>query len=130
MPKAQKVRAMPKFEPAPPELIRLFEGAIKDFPQAEERKMFGYPAAVINGQMFSSLFGENMMLRLSQADREKFLREYKSKLFEPMPGRPMKEYVLVPLQVRESPALLKGWLTRSSKYAESLPPKVKGKKAR
>ncbi len=128
MPKPTKPRAMPKFTPAPADLVHLFETAINDIPQAETRKMFGYPAAFVQGQMFAFLFGDGMMLRLSEADRARFLQEYKSKLFEPVPGRPMKEYVSVPEHVRKSPALLKVWLDRSSEYAESLPPKAKRRK--
>ncbi len=123
-------KAMPKFTPAPAGLVSKFENTLKDFPMAEQRKMFGYPAAFVNGQMFASLFQDNMMLRLPEGERNQFLAEFKTKLFEVMPGRPMKEYVLVPPALLSSPAKLKGWVQKALAHAQSLPPKVKTKKAR
>ena len=125
--KATKSRAMPKFTRAPDSLVQSFGHAMQDFPMAEQRKMFGYPAAFINGQMFAGLFGDRMMLRLSETDRAKFMAEFETGLFEPMPGRPMKEYVLVPPSVLQAPAVLETWLNRALAYARSLPPKRKSK---
>ena len=118
-------RAMPKFTKAPEENVRLFENAMKDFPMMETCKMFGYPAAFVNGQMVGGLFGDGMMMRLSEPDRAKFIDEFKTKLFEPMPGRPMREYVSVPASVLKSPKQLSAWLTKAMEYCRSLPPKVK-----
>ncbi len=117
-----KPRTMPKFTPAPDALVERFVGAIGEFPEAELRKMFGYPAAFVNGQMFAGLFGENMMLRLSSQDRA-LLSKKGAKPFEPMPGRVMTEYVVVPDPVLKSPRQLSGWLGKSIDYARSLPPK-------
>jgi len=110
--------------------MHVFQNAMKDFPMAEQRKLFGYPAAFVNGQMFTGLYRGNMILRLADTDRAKFIAEYKTKLFEPMPGRPMKEYVLVPQTILKSPTLLTAWVGRALAYAQSLPPKVKAKKTR
>ena len=44
------------------------------------------------------------------------------KPFEPMPGRIMKEYVLVPKEMIRSRGL-KAWIGRSLSYASALPPK-------
>jgi len=126
MPKAKK--PMPKFTKAPEEMAQLFERAMKDFPMAEQRKMFGYPAAFVNGNMFTGLFQDEMFLRLNDDDRAAIRKEYGTPLFEPMPGRPMRGYVLVPRYVRNSPRLLRTWLTKGMEYGESLPPKVKKRK--
>jgi TfoX/Sxy family transcriptional regulator of competence genes len=123
--KTSKSRAMPKFTRAPDSLVQAFGRAMQDFPMAEQRKMFGYPAAFVNGQMFAGLFGDRMMLRLSESDRAKFMAKFETGLFEPMPGRPMKEYVLVPSAVLQAPAALRIWLNRALDYARSLPPKRK-----
>ncbi len=116
---------MPKFTKAPAENVRLFENAMKDFPMMETRKMFGYPATFINGQMVGGLFGDGMMMRLSESDRAKFIAEYKTKLFEPMPGRPMREYVSVPPTLLKSSKQLSAWLTKAMEYTKSLPAKRK-----
>src|SRR5512143_121185 len=112
-------RVMPAFTKAPDEMVRLFENALKDFPMATQRKMFGYPAAFVNGNMFAGLFQEEMFLRLSDEDRAAIRKEYGTPLFEPMPGRPMRGYVLVPRYVLKSPRLLRTWLTKGMEYAKA-----------
>ena len=84
--------------------------------------MFGYPVAFTKTQMFASLFQDKMIVRLSDADREALGRDG-ARPFEPMPGRPMREYVVVPEAVRESPSTLRSWLAKAQAYAGSLPPK-------
>lgn len=118
-------RIMPSFTKAPDDLVRTFENAMKDFPSADQRKMFGYPSAFINGNMFAGLFQEEMFLRLSDEDRASIRAQYGTSLFEPLPGRPMRGYVLVPRHVLNSPKLLKTWLAKGMEYTMSLPPKVK-----
>ena len=118
---------MPSFTKAPDDLVEKFESAMKDFPAATPRKMFGYPSAFINGNMFAGLFQEEMFLRLSDEDRAAIRSEYGTSLFEPIPGRPMRGYVLVPRYVLNSPQLLKTWLAKGMAYASSLPPKAKRK---
>ncbi len=130
MAKTSRARAMPKFTPAPAALAAVFESTLKDFPMAERRKMFGYPAGFVDGKMFAGLFQNDMMLRLPEAERDRFIAEFKTRLFEVMPGRVMKEYVLVPPALLKSPAALKRWMGKALAYTQSLPPKVKAKKGR
>ncbi len=125
MAKATKPRAMPRFTPAPAALVSTFERALKDFPMAQQRKMFSYPAAFVDGKMFAALFQSSMTLRLPEEERTKFLAEFKTGLLEVMPGRPMKEYVVVPPAVLKSPGTLKRWLAKALAYTQSLPPKTK-----
>ncbi|MEK7328704.1 MAG: TfoX/Sxy family protein [Chloroflexota bacterium] len=122
-PKSQTPK-MEKFKPAPDWIKELFADTLGDFPMAEQRKMFGYPCAFVNGQMFVGVFGDKLMMRLAEAERAKFLKLEGAKQFEPMPGRAMKEYVEVPDEILKS-AELKKWLKKSLAYAQSLPPKVK-----
>ncbi len=125
MPRVAQTKETIKFTRAPEELVRLFENVMKDFPMANQRKVFGYPAAFVNGQMFTGLHQDHMILRLSEPDRVRFIAEHKTRLFEPMPGRPMKEYVLVPPDMLKSASRLNAWVTKALAYAESLPPKTK-----
>jgi hypothetical protein len=94
--------------------------------------MFGYPSCVVGGNMFMGLFADSMILRLAGPDREELLRESGAHTFEPMPGRPMKEYVVAPPAMVDSVAI-EEWVTRSFEYARSLPAKkpkpAKGKPA-
>jgi hypothetical protein len=45
-----------------------------------------------------------------------------------MPGRGMKEYVVVPPQMLKNITALKKWIKRSLEYASDLPPKEKSKR--
>jgi TfoX/Sxy family transcriptional regulator of competence genes len=122
-----KKEAMPKWERSPDELVSDFAAYIGSIADAVTRKMFGYPAAFVNGQMFAGLFADDMILRLSETDRAAFVAQTGATPFEPMPGRAMREYVVVPEEVRASPALAH-WLEWSARYARSLPPKAAKKR--
>ncbi len=130
MPKESKARSMPKWQAAPAEMVSTFERAMADVPQAQVRKMFGYPAAFVNGQLFAGLFQDKMFLRLSADDLALCLKSKGAAPFEPMPGRPMRAYAVVPRSVLKSKAQLNGWLGKAFAYASTLPPKEKPTKAR
>ena len=87
--------------------------------------MFGYPCAFVQGNLFMGLFEQSMMLRLCETDRATFLALDGAGPFEPMAGRPMKEYALVPVEMLRRPDELTAWVRRSLDYAASLPPKEK-----
>src|SRR5262249_43711000 len=97
-----KKREMPKWTKAPESLMVTFSNAVERLPTLEARKMFGYPAAFVNGNMFAGLFQSSMIVRLSEDDR----RRSGAPAFEPMPGRPMREYVVVPKDVLGSSTAL------------------------
>jgi len=112
------------WKPAPAELCELIHSALAGFDC--QKKMFGYPAYFVNGNMFTGLHEDRVILRLSQQDREAILAGGKKAVqFEPMPGRPMKQYVVVLEPVYKDPVLFHEWLDRSFKYAASLPAKEK-----
>jgi len=122
---AAKSRPMPKFAPAPEWITELFSNLMRDYPQAERRKMFGYPSAFVNGNMACGVFADRMMVRLSEADQAKFLKLPKAKLFEAMPGHPMKNYVEIPREMIRTRVELKKWVKKGMAYTETMPPKVK-----
>lgn len=121
-------KSMPAFTKAPEEMVRLFDDALREFPMARTRKVFGYPAGFIDGNMFAGLFQDEMFFRLADDDRAAIRKEYGTKLFEPIPGRPMRGYVLVPRYILKSPREMRTWLTKAIEYAKSLPPKVKNQR--
>jgi TfoX/Sxy family transcriptional regulator of competence genes len=122
-------KPMPKWRKSPEELARTFEAAVKPMPGAELRKMFGYPCAFVNGQMFAGLHQENMIVRLGPEERAAFLALPGASQFEPMAGRPMREYVVFPPEVIEAPGELSAWLEKGIAYAAALPAKVAKAKA-
>ena len=107
---------------SPQELIDLFASVVPG-PPAVQRRMFGYPAGFINGNMFMGLFQDDMVLRLPESLREEFLKRDGAKIFEPMPGRPMREYVTVPPRLMANKKELASWVSRALEYGEFLKPK-------
>ena len=125
MPSSKKVsRPTRKWEPAPPELVQLFQRMLRHVRRVQMRKMFGYPAAFLNGQMMAGLFQNRMMLRLSADDRASFLELRGATPFEPMPGRLMREYVTVPDWILGSEKELQSWLAKAAAFVETLPPRL------
>ncbi|MCX5971334.1 MAG: TfoX/Sxy family protein [Coprothermobacterota bacterium] len=117
------------WRPASAEMVKRFERAMAPFP-VQQRKMFGLPCAFLVGQMVAGLFQDGLFLRLGEEDRKAFLALEGAGTFEPIPGRPMKEYVLVPPQLMDSDEALHAWLEKSLAYILTLPPKEKKTKPR
>ena len=84
---------------SPQRLIDLFDAIVPSGTGIERRKMFGYPAAFVNGNLFAGLHQEDFILRLDEPGREALIRDCGAGIFEPMPGRRMREYVVVPAAI-------------------------------
>ena len=106
----------------------LFASVVPEHPDVAIRPMFGQLAAFVHGNMFMGIFGEDVFVRLPETDREE-LRAAGGTPFEPMAGRPMKEYVVLPEDWREDLDRIRGWAARSLDHAEELPPKASRSKA-
>ena len=113
----------PTWIKSPPEMVAVFEDAFPG-PPAVARQMFGFPAGFVNGNLFMSLFQGSLVLRLPDGPRAELLGMEGAATFEPMPGRPMKEYVVVPPSLAASPEVLEPWVAKALAYGGSLPPKV------
>lgn len=113
---------MPSFEKSPAELVDRFAELADLVPEANRKQMFGYPTCVLGGNMFMGLHQDRMFLRLAEADRELFNADHGGEPFEPMPGRPMREYVVVPTAMLAGESIVE-WVRRSYEYARQLPPK-------
>lgn len=112
---------MTTWKKAPESLVATFDASLPDDVRVERRKMFGYPCAFVGGNMFSGLHEDRMIVRLSDADRTELLEQPGTAVFSPMPGRVMREYVVLPpdMSVEER----RGWLDRSLRATASLPAK-------
>ena len=62
---------------------------------------------------------------MPEADRKEFVKMPGHRVFEPMPGRPMKEYVEAPGALLEDPKNFSSWIQKAVAYAGSLEAKVK-----
>ncbi len=116
---------MKKWKPAPREAVAAFEAATTDLPGAEPKKMFGYSCVFAKGNMFAGLHEAGMVLRLPDDQRAEFLRLKGAEQFEPMPGRVMREYVVVPGVLLNEPNQLRKWTEKSLAYVSPLPAKAK-----
>ena len=125
---AKTSSSQPSFRSAPPDLITRFEKVMAALPEAQMRKTFGYPSAYVNGQMFGGLHNESMILKLPPEQLTAFLTLEGAHPFEPMPGRPMRGYAVVPPSLLNSEAELVSWFRKAFEYVRSLPPKPPKKK--
>ena len=100
-----------------------FKSIMPKDPQVTLRPMFGNLSGFVNGNMFMGLLGNEVFLRLSDKDRAELLKVKGASTFEPMKGRPMKEYVVIPETWQEQPELINDWISRSLAWARTLPKK-------
>ncbi len=106
---------------------QFFESLVPDDPRVQVRPMFGNFAAFVNGNMFIGVFGEAVFVRLNEADRAALVNEPGTGIFEPMKGRPMKEYVSFAEPWRAEPGKVLVWVARSLEYVGAMPVKAKRK---
>ena len=116
---------MKKWKPAPREAVAAFEASTSGLSGIKPRKMFGYSCVFSKSNMFAGLHEAGMVLRLPDEKRAEFLRLKGAKQFEPMPGRVMREYVVVPKALLNAPGDLRPWVEKSLAFVSSLPAKSK-----
>jgi TfoX/Sxy family transcriptional regulator of competence genes len=109
------------------EKVELYEKLLATLPEIE-RKGDANPYTSHNGNMFTLLHqSQTLAIRLPTEEREKFLKKYKTTLFEAY-GAVMKEYVRVPDDLLGKTAELRKYLEMSYEYAKTLKPKPTTKK--
>ena len=108
---------------APEDLVERFGEAVAGIDGLETRKMFGYPAGFIGGNMVTGLHQESWIVRLPEDTRQD-RQDAGWSVFEPMPGRPMRGYLALPPEVAEDPDAAREWVERAAAYVRTLPPKT------
>ena len=63
-------RETPSFDKPPSELVDRFAAVMDAYPEAERKKMFGYPAAFVGGNMATGLFADKWVVRLPDDEIE------------------------------------------------------------
>ena len=112
-----------KWERTGAALTARFESTIGEIDGLERRKMFGEMAGFVGGNLVTGLHAGRWFVRLPEDSRAEALALDGAQLFAPMPGRPMKEYVVLPPSVLDDSAALTPWLDLAVAYGRSLPPK-------
>ncbi len=118
---------MPKFTKSSPEIVERFRAALARHgaPDLTLKPMFGYQCAWIGGNMMTGLFADEWWVRVSEPDREALLALPGAHPFEPMPGRSMGRYVVLPSDVLADDASLDPWLDKAIEFTRTMPPKKK-----
>jgi TfoX/Sxy family transcriptional regulator of competence genes len=114
---------------APGDLVRRFEATVGTIAGVTIRPMFGYPAGFVGGNLATSLHRSSWIVRLPEAEREDRLA-HGWVTFEPMPGRTMREYVVLPDDVAADPSAARPWVETAAAYTATLPPKAPRGRAR
>jgi TfoX/Sxy family transcriptional regulator of competence genes len=107
-----------------------FAKLVPDDPAVTARPMFGNPAAFVNGNLFTGLFGDNLFVRVSD-DEGARLRAAGGSDFAPMPGRPMKGYTVLPARWATDLTATRRWIDLSLEWSRALPaksPRAAGRK--
>jgi TfoX/Sxy family transcriptional regulator of competence genes len=108
-----------KWKKSPATLVAMFDDVAPKGAGVERKKMFGYPCAFANRQLFIGLHQDNMVLKLGDKDRDAFIQKYAAEIFSPMPGRTMREYVVVPHKLFTKKPELRKWIGKSLAYVQA-----------
>ncbi len=85
--------------------------------------MFGYPALFVGGNLVTGLHQDAWMVRLPDEQRAELMAISGARPFEPMPGRPMKGYAVLPPSIVGDDGELDRWVLRAIEHGRTLPPK-------
>lgn len=118
------------WQKSPAALIARFDELLPDDPRVERRKMFGYPAAFVNGRLFAGLHQSDLVLKLPAEDRALLQAGGHARAFQPMPGRAMGDFVAVAGDSLPPGPVMAAWVARALQHVAALPPKPPGKRAR
>jgi TfoX/Sxy family transcriptional regulator of competence genes len=113
-----------KWERASPELIARFDACVPKAAGVDRRQMFGCPCAFVNGNLFTGLHEQRLIVRLPEAQRAALLRTNGAQPFAVM-GRTMREYVAIDNPLARAPRQIGAWMKKALAYAQALPPKTR-----
>jgi hypothetical protein len=105
-------------------LVQAFDHCLPIVAGVQRKAMFGYPCAFVNGHLFCGLHQDSIIVRLPEFRRDALVGEGAS-VFEPMPGRTMKEYFVAPAEIVADRERLRALLGEALAHASSLAPKSK-----
>lgn len=105
---------MATWKKVPTELAARFDAALPVLADIERRKMFGCPAAFVNGNLFAGLHEDRLMVRLPvQAPNRPCV----------IMGRTMKDYALFPNALEMADRDIAGWVGQAYAFTRALAPK-------
>jgi hypothetical protein len=107
-------------------LIERIDGLLAAAP-VRRKNMFGSSAWFLEAtdMMFAGAWGEAIMVRVGAERTSALIEAGDAESFDPMGGKPMREYVLLNADRIAEDDVLLVWLEESSQFAAGLPPKKK-----
>ena len=103
----------------------LFKSVLPKDSRITIRPMFGNLAGFVNGNMFTGLYGDDLFVRLFGDARKELLNLKGASVFEPMKGRQMKDYVVVPKDWMKNTEIARRWISTALEVVSKLPKKKK-----
>ena len=111
---------MSTWKKVPAELVAAFDAALPAAVEVERRKMFGCPAAFVNGHLFAGLHEDRLMIRLpSEAAARPCV----------LMGRTMREYALFAEALQMPPREMAAWIRKACDFTRALPAKAKAQRS-
>ena len=107
------------WDKASPEVAAALDEALEGS-GASRRMMFGCPSYSLQGNLFAGVFGDGVFVRLSDADRAAAVSAG-GRPFEPLEGRKLRMYVVLPRAAVADREALSAWLRRSMDFVNGLP---------
>lgn len=114
-----------KLEKPSPALIAELKWVASQLPLALPRKMFGYDALFVNGNMAVGLWQNTCVIKVSAADQAELLKRGVAKPFAPMKGRVMSGWLELSEELAHDPEELLAWSERAVAHTATLPPKAR-----
>jgi TfoX/Sxy family transcriptional regulator of competence genes len=111
-----------------PGLIAEFRAVVGQLPQGQPRKMFGYDAVFVNGNMAVGLWQNTCVVKVSDSDQAKLIESGNGQPFAPMKGRVMSGWVELSEELAHDPEELLAWAQRAVTFVSRLPPKLPSSK--
>src|SRR2546425_7346616 len=110
------------------EAVERFVGALPTDAAGGRRKMFGYEACFVNGAFWTGMYQDEMVIKLPLEVKDQLPELAKASQFDPMGGRPMKNWWVIPRAVSESPKKLSALLGTTYGPVSAAPPEKKKSK--
>lgn len=108
------------------ELEERIDGLVSTLP-LRRKKMFGTSAWFLesNDRMLAGVWSDGIMVRLGETEAAELIENGQAEQFDPMGGRPMREYVYLNSETIAEDSNLVEWIERAAGFTSTLPAKKK-----
>lgn len=103
-------------------VARRVRTALKRYPAAVEKKMFGGLAFMLQGVMCCGVIGDELMIRVGVEEYDNALNQPYTRVMD-FTGKPLTGFVYIAPTGFSQPSDLKRWVSLAARFALSLPAK-------